>query len=89
LHVCHSCDFKSCVNPRHLFLGTAADNMADRDAKERQQRGPTHHNAKLTEADVRAIRKAKGTQKAIAAHYGIWPSTVDRIRRGIIWKHLR
>lgn len=39
LQVCHHCDTPSCVNPSHLFLGTAAQNHADRNRKGRQARG--------------------------------------------------
>lgn len=34
-HVLHRCDTPGCCNPSHLFLGTHADNMADKEAKGR------------------------------------------------------
>lgn len=69
----HRCDNPPCCNPAHIFLGTQADNMADKTAKGRQSRGEQHYSrtkpermvrgerngrAKLNEAQVQEIRAA-------------------------------
>ena len=80
---CHHCDTPGCVNPAHLYVGTHAQNMAD--AKKRRRMNP---NAKLTVNQVVAIRKATGTNAAIAARFEIAPSSVSHIKTRKTWRHL-
>jgi DNA invertase Pin-like site-specific DNA recombinase len=92
--VCHSCDVRNCVNPAHLFLGTHQDNMDDMRRKGRTTLGRAgligehHHKAKLTEAQVREIRAALGTQVEIAKRFGVGRSTIGDIRSGKLWTHI-
>jgi len=83
--VCHSCDTPACVNPDHLFLGTVADNVADKVRKNRQCAGIRNTNAKLTEAQVREIRASVGPERVIAKKYGVDGAVIGKIRRGQIW----
>lgn len=85
--VCHTCDVPSCVNPDHLFLGTPADNSADMVAKGRQQRGERHSRAKLSDADVVAIRDGSETNAAMARRYGVSECAISLIRRGLSRRH--
>ena len=87
LHVLHTCDNPSCVNPSHLFLGTNADNVADKVAKGRQarSRGENHPMARLTIDEVKAIRQDRRVGHVIAKEYGVSGDHVNRIRRGARW----
>lgn len=92
--VLHKCDNRACVRPDHLFLGTNADNSADKMAKGRwgvsHQIGELHGGHKLTEDDVLAIinNTEDVSQRVLALRYGVSKSTISVIKRGIRWKHL-
>jgi len=90
MSVLHKCDTPSCVNPDHLRLGTQRDNNLDRMRKgrSRNQRGTEHHMAKLTEAEVLAIRSDTRSHRLTANDYGVSLTTVAKIRRQERWKHV-
>lgn len=88
MHVLHKCDTRPCINPLHLSLGTNADNVADMMRKGRQQRanGEAHSQAKLTLAQVKAIRASNTPRLALAKEYGVHVTTIDSIIKGKTWK---
>ncbi len=93
LCVCHTCDMPLCCNPKHLFLGTNADNMRDRNKKGRQAKGEKLHTARLTEENVIKISQAQkayfhGQDVALAGEYGVASNAIRAIRTGEHWAHL-
>jgi len=77
--VLHRCDNPPCVRVDHLFLGTRRQNSLDREMKGRGDRtGVTKHSIETVEA----VKRAAGTQREIAARYGMTQPTVSRIRSG-------
>jgi len=91
LCVLHRCDNPPCVNPRHLFTGTHADNMRDCIAKGRRAvtAGEANGMSKLSAADIPQIRTmyAQGgvTQARIAADFGVSQMTISRVILGKNW----
>ncbi len=92
MHVLHHCDMPWCVNPAHLWLGTNADNVADKMAKGRH-RSPSGEDQKdswLSWEEVHEIRALYWEQylyqKDIAAQFGIHQSQVSKIVNGKQWQ---
>ncbi len=75
MSILHTCDNPPCCNPKHLILGDAALNAADRTAKK----------GKLHPQQVEEIKKDKRAQRTIAADYGITQSMVCLIKKGERW----
>jgi hypothetical protein len=89
--VCHRCDNRRCVNPRHLFLGTRLDNVQDSITKLRHAHGPKNGHAKLTVAqvrEIRAVRYYRGLQPALAKKYGVVQAVISLIRARKTWKYV-
>lgn len=53
--VCHACDNPSCCNPKHLFIGTQADNIHDAMLKGRLHGGRPKILGRPTKIDTTAL----------------------------------
>ena len=87
--VLHRCDNPSCINPNHLFLGSHAENMKDRDNKSRQAFGERSGNSKLTTEQVMKIReygKMGYTCRKIATLFPVSYQAVNYILNKKCWK---
>lgn len=100
LIVCHHCDNRACVRPDHLFLGTHATNATDKIRKGRAgwpaphnpSRGEDRYNARLTEKDVKKIRRhyenGTASQADMARKYGLSRETIGKIVHRKKWSHV-
>ncbi len=93
LFVCHTCDNPSCVNPKHLFLGTNSDNMLDMVAKKRNpyRKGSKHGMSKLNEHQVKFIKQLLSngrTVYSIAKEYKVSQGTIRNIKFNLTWTHV-
>lgn len=87
----HTCDNPPCANLEHLRPGTQGDNNRDRDQRDRVRHGVTHPNARLTEAQVHAIRHADAagqSRRSLAREYGVTEATIRKIAQRLTWRRL-
>lgn len=95
LCVLHRCDNPPCCNPRHLFLGTAGDNVRDMVTKGRHAAGGSNFTAlvagvrRLTDGGIREARRASSqgeSCRSIARRLGVHHTTISRLVRGQHWR---
>lgn len=88
--VLHKCDVRSCVNPKHLYLGTHKDNASDRVVRGRSNspRGSDVGTSKLTEKDVNRIRTSNQLISKLARKYDVSESAISLIKNRKRWRHL-
>lgn len=95
MDVCHHCDNPICVRSDHLFVGTALDNMRDRDSKGRQAiGGGKYGTAKLTPQQAVEARRlyltgAVGGYKQVGNVFGVDAKTIWQIVKGRAWNHAK
>jgi hypothetical protein len=90
IEVCHRCDNPPCCRPDHLFLGTPAENSADKVLKGRQAYGERHGKARLTESDaidIITLRAFGARDKDLGPAFGISKNTASQVGKRI-WKYL-
>jgi hypothetical protein len=89
--ICHKCDVRECVNPRHLYAGLPRDNSFDMVSRGRSARGEHNPQSTLNETQVRSIltQFSQGQSKrALAREYGVTPTAIYLIVRGKSWRYL-
>lgn len=104
---CHRCGNPSCCNPAHIYAGTDAQNARDRERHGRTASGARngrhtrpetspvgtrHGSAKLTDEQVRDIRRIyRGggiSQDEISYRFGVSQSVISGIVRLKGWRHV-
>lgn len=89
--VCHSCDNPKCVNPSHLILGDFQTNIDDCVSKGRQAKGIDNGRSKLTEQQVRDIRKQLSNGRnscLIAEDFNVTRKVIYSINKNYTWRHI-
>lgn len=94
MQVNHRCGNRRCCNPEHLYAGTQLENFHDMVGHKThvpppRKIGEAVGTSKLTNAEARAIKDSLAIGcgvSELARQYGVSPSTVSLIKRGLRWQ---
>lgn len=95
--ICHTCDNPPCINPDHLYQGTAKDNARDMlerglfpigENKKKGSAGEKNSHAKLTEKEVKEIRISRNPIPYLSKKYRVSESSIRNIILGKSWTHI-
>lgn len=92
--VLHKCDTPACINPKHLFLGTKAENNADmiKKGRDRKAVGENVWQSKLKEKEIRQIRilynTGKYSTRELGKKFGVSHTPIIKIINKKTWKHV-
>lgn len=79
LLICHNCDNPSCVNPSHLFVGTATDNMQDALRKGRLAISDGMPKLSPLEINLLCVLRTLGhAAHSLAVPFGVGTKTVEK-----------
>lgn len=84
----HTCDHGGCVNPKHIYDGSHAENMRDREVRNRHLHAPTTPKLTMDQArEIRARYAAGGvTYKKLSLEYGLSQAQLSHLIRGISYR---
>lgn len=92
LLVRHVCNNTICLNPFHLLVGTHQDNSDDKLRANRQAKGADNGRAKLTEDQVREIRRLYETGRysysELARMFNVSKTPIHHIVNRQTWRHI-
>ena len=92
--VLHKCDNPTCVNPKHLYVGTPSQNSMDRENRKRGRPliGSNNGYNKLDEnkvTEIKSLLNCGFNNTEIGLMYNVTRSTISYISSGKIWKHVK